>query len=138
MDINQYIEPRQQTFLSNVEYRLLELVASGSKNVINVADNLEARFLDPKHIKLTLTRKLTFNPAGLFELSVSFGTILTLREDSYYLVDWKTYDVAEEIARNSKNLINPLAARISLLIAEITSSYGQNPIVTPPTIITKQ
>ena len=122
MDINQYIEPRQQTFLSNVEYRLLELVASGSKNVINVADNLEARFLDPKHIKLTLTRKLTFNPAGLFELSVSFGTILTLREDSYYLVDWKTYDVAEEIVRNSKNLINPLAARISLLIAEITSS----------------
>ncbi|MDY4656011.1 MAG: hypothetical protein SO386_07320 [Eubacteriales bacterium] len=137
MDINQYIEPRQQTFLSNVEYRLLELVASGSKNVINVADNLEARFLDPKHIKLTLTRKLTFNPAGLFELSVSFGTILTLREDSYYLVDWKTYDVAEEIVRNSKNLINPLAARISLLIAEITSSYGQNPIVTPPTVITK-
>ena len=138
MDINQYIEPRQQTFLSNVEYRLLELVASGSKNVINVADNLEARFLDPKHIKLTLTRKLTFTPAGLFELSVSFGTILTLREDSYYLVDWKTYDVAEEIARNSKNLINPLAARISLLISEITSSYGQNPIVTPPTIIMKQ
>ena len=137
MDINQYIEPRQQTFLSNVEYRLLELVASGSKNVINVADNLEARFLDPKHIKLTLTRKLTFNPAGLFERSVSFGTILTLREDSYYLVDWKTYDVAEEIVRNSKNLINPLAARISLLIAEITSSYGQNPIVTPPTVITK-
>ena len=137
MDINQYIEPRQQTFLSNVEYRLLELVASGSKNVINVADNLEARFLDPKHIKLTLTRKLTFNPAGLFELSVSFGTILTLREDSYYLVDWKTYDVAEEIVRNSKNLINPLAARISLRIAEITSSYGQNPIVTPPTVITK-
>ena len=137
MDINQYIEPRQQTFLSNVEYRLLELVASGSKNVINVADNMEARFLDPKHIKLTLTRKLTFNPAGLFELSVSFGTILTLREDSYYLVDWKTYDVAEEIVRNSKNLINPLAARISLLIAEITSSYGQNPIVTPPTVITK-
>ena len=137
MDINQYIEPRQQTFLSNVEYRLLELVASGSKNVINVADNLEARFLDPKHIKLTLTRKLTFNPAGLFELSVSFETILTLREDSYYLVDWKTYDVAEEIVRNSKNLINPLAARISLLIAEITSSYGQNPIVTPPTVITK-
>ena len=137
MDINQYIEPRQQTFLSNVEYRLLELVASGSKNVINVADNLEARFLDPKHIKLTLTRKLTFNPAGLFELSVSFGTILTLREDSYYLVDWKTYDVAEEIVRNSKNIINPLAARISLLIAEITSSYGQNPIVTPPTVITK-
>ncbi len=137
MDINQYIEPRQQTFLSNVEYRLLELVASGSKNVINVADNLEARFLDPKHIKLTLTRKLTFNPAGLFELSVSFGTILTLREDSYYLVDWKTYDVAEEIVRNSKNLINPLAARISLLIAEITSSYGQNPIVTPPTVIMK-
>lgn len=137
MDINQYIEPRQQSFLNGVEYRLLQLVPASSKNVLKVSDKLDVQFLDQKHIKLILTRRLDFEPAGLFELSASFGMILTLRDDAYYLVDWKTYDLAEEIINNSKNLLNPLAARISLLIAEITSSYGQVPIVTPPTIIHK-
>ncbi len=138
MDINQYIEPRQQTFLANVEYRLLELSPTSKGSKMIVSDNLDATFLDSRHIKLVLTRKMHFEPAGLFEITVAFGTIITLKEDSYYLVDWKTYDVAEEIVNNSKNLVNPLASRISLLIGEITSSFGQLPVITPPCVVVKQ
>ena len=138
MDLNQYIEPKQQTFLHNVEYRLLELVANARGSVMKVSDNLDATFIDNKHIKLVLTRKISFNPAGLFEASVEFGTILTLKDDAYFLVDWKTFDVAEEVVNNSKNLVNPLCARISMLVAEITSACGQPPIITPPCVIVPQ
>lgn len=137
MDLNQYIEPKQQTFLNNVEYRLLQLVSGASGSKMKITDKLDATFLDSKHIRLILSRKICFEPAGLFEMEVSFGTIVTLKDDAYFLVDWQTYDVAEEVINNSKNLINPLAARISMVIAQITSSYGQVPIVTPPCVVAK-
>jgi len=138
MDLNQYIEPKQQIFLNGAEYRLLQLVAGGTTGTMRVSDNLDVSFLDNKHIKLVLTRKINFQPAGLFETAVSFGAILTLKDDAYFLVDWKTYDLPEEIINNSKNLVNPLAARISMLVAQLTSSYGQVPIITPPCVIAKQ
>ncbi len=132
MDINQYILPQQQTFLESVNYQVLQLVAGGSRNVLTIMDVLSANVINDKQIKVVFGRQLAFQPVGLFDLSVSFGAILTFKEGAYEKENWSSYDLSKEIIDNSPNIINNLAARTSLVISEITSSFGQNPIITPP------
>ena len=43
-------------------------------------------------------------------------------------------NLAEEFRKNGQFVLGNLMNRISLLIAEITSSFGQAPIILPPSI----
>ena len=134
MDINRYILPTQQTFLESANYQIMQLVAPGSRNnVLTFMDVLSANIINTRQIKVVFGRKLSFQPQGLFELSVSFGAILTFKEGGFEAEDWPSFDLSKEIINNSPNIVNNLAARTSLLISQITSSFGQNPIITPPT-----
>ena len=48
--------------------------------------------------------------------------------------DWNEVNLAEEFRANGDFVISNLMSRITLLIAQITSSYGQQPLVLPPVI----
>ena len=45
---------------------------------------------------------------------------------------------AKEFEKHGDFVLENLMNRISLLISEITSSFGQSPIVLPPTIISEE
>ena len=42
--------------------------------------------------------------------------------------------MAEEFRDNGKFVTDNLMSRISLMIAQITSSYGQSPLILPPVV----
>ena len=56
------------------------------------------------------------------------------RKEEY---DWDKINLAEEFRENGEFVLGNLMSRISLLIAEITSSFGQIPLILPPAIASK-
>ena len=46
--------------------------------------------------------------------------------------DWHNMNMAAEFKENGAFVLNNLMSRISLQIAQITSSYGQVPLILPP------
>ena len=77
---------------------------------------------------------MKFDPDELFELSISFGAILKFDPEKKDEYDWHKVNMAEEFRENGEFVLSNLMNRIALLVAQITSSYGQMPLVLPPSI----
>ena len=75
-----------------------------------------------------------FEPAGIYELTISYGAAATINAQGLKEIDWKNINVADEIRNGNCTLLNNLISRISLQIGQITSSSGQVPVITPPGI----
>lgn len=101
---------------------------------LNCTDNIYVEKNETNGVKVIVTRELFFEPGELFRLSVAFGADLQFdlqRVDEY---DWNEVNLAEEFRVNGDFVISNLMSRITLLIAQITSSYGQQPLILPPVI----
>ena len=85
-------------------------------------------------VRITVERTLTLEPKAKFELAVSYGAILKFDDDKKHEYDWKKINLAKEFQENGEFVLSNLMSRMSLLIAEITASFGQTPIVLPPGI----
>ncbi len=130
MDLNRYFHPEHQIFLENVNYEVGK--PTGGKMKMSCKDTIVARVMEPLGVKFTFNRAITFEPEGPFYLSVSFSVIMRWREDVKDEIDWRRADLANEFRASGGMLLNNLASRAALLIAEITSASGQTPIITLP------
>lgn len=131
-NLEEYFEDQQQFFLDKIRYDRMEEDDSGEEVSLNCSDILKCDVTD-EGITLSVTRKLQFDPEKIFGLEVTFGVKLKFNEKAK-AVDWEKYDLPDEFTRNGQfALQNPLS-RISLLVSQITSSFGQMPLVTPPGI----
>lgn len=128
LDFSRYFLPNAQIFLENINYELLK--PTNGRVKMNCKDTIIARVMEPVGIKVTFNRALTFEPEGLFYLSVSFSSILQFRRDTKDEIDWKSIDLAGEFRENGGIWLHNLSSRAALLIAEITSASGQTPIIT--------
>lgn len=128
LDFSRYFLPNAQIFLENINYELLK--PTNGRVKMNCKDTIIARVMEPVGIKVTFNRALTFEPEGLFYLSVSFSSILAFRRDTKDEIDWKSIDLAGEFRENGGIWLHNLSSRAALLIAEITSASGQTPIIT--------
>lgn len=63
---------------------------------------------------------------------------LDLMKKKKYEHNWRNINLAKEFEKHGDFVLGNLMNRISLLISEITSSFGQSPIVLPPTIISEE
>lgn len=70
----------------------------------------------------------------MFELSVSFGAVLDFDEKRKSEYDWRNINMADEIKENGEFVLSNLFSRISLLIGQITGSFGQQPLILAPTL----
>ena len=100
---------------------------------MNCIDNIEAA-VNENIVKLTITRALKFDPEEIFELSLSYGAILKIKKERKEEYDWDKINLAEEFRENGEFVLGNLMSRISLLIAEITSSFGHIPLILPSAI----
>ena len=73
---------------------------------------------------------MAFDPEKIFALSVSFGMDLKFNERKGEH-DWQNVNLAEEFRENGDFVTAQLMSRISLLIGQITSSFGQQPLILP-------
>ena len=92
----------------------------------------EYKLLESNSEKITIdyTRYAKTNTGILFDLSITFRIEHFYNNDQDYDLD--DYDIPEEIDSNIDFFSADLISKVSLLIAEITSNFGQFPIITNP------
>lgn len=128
IDFARYFLPEHQVFLEYVNFEVAA-TAPGTRKM-NCKDTIVARLSDPVGIKVTFNRALSFEPEGIFDLSVTFSCFLRFRPETKDEIDWRSIDIAGEFRTGGGAILHALASRASLLIAEITSASGQPPVIT--------
>ena len=131
-NLGKYFQQEHAYYLNHINYRIIE------NNVEEAApgcvDHISAEVQGSEQVRVILTRTLKFEPESLFELSVSYGVILKFNSENKDEINWHGIQLAEIFKENGGFALQNLMNRISLLIAEITASYGQSPIILPPMI----
>lgn len=135
-NLEDYFEDEQGFYLDTVHYNRIDKKDQAEEYSLKCIDNIEA-VAEEDAVRLTVKRVLKFEPEEIFELSVSYGAVLKIKEEKKKSFTWEKIDLVEEFRENGQFVLGNLMSRISLLIAEITSSYGQPPIILPPVIASK-
>lgn len=131
-----YFESEHEYYLQQINYKRLDSEPDTNYSL----DGIDIINTDVSNntVFITATRKFTFEPEGIFEIEVSFGAILTLAKEKQNDLDWENINLAEEFKENGDFVLSNLMSRISLLIAQITSSFGRQPLITPPNVFVQR
>lgn len=135
-NLSDYFSAEQEFYLDTISYNRITETSDTKEYSLNCLDNLEVK-TNKDTLVLTAKRTLKFEPKEFFELTVSFGAILKFNKDKMNEYDWEKINLAEEFRENGQFVLSNLMNRISLLVAQITSSYGQTPIILSPGIASK-
>lgn len=132
-NLEQYFMPEHQFYLDNIQYnRVDHKISSETVYDLVCKDDIKVIGDYSEGINIIITRKLQFEPENLFELSVTFGALLKFSPENKDEIDWGSVNLAEQFKYNGDFVTKNLFSRISLLAAQITSSFGQAPMITPP------
>lgn len=134
INFDNYLNSDYKFYLEEIQYRKLQPAASGAALRLACQDHIDADVAEEGKLKITFTRRLMFDPSGIYELTVAYGAIATINTQGLNEIDWKNINVADEIRNGNCTLLNNLVSRTSLQIGEITSSSGQAPVITPPAV----
>ena len=129
-----YFMPGQKYYLDEIAYKRIEKSSGINEYTLCCKDDIKVDSCE-ENIKLTVTRSLRFDPEEVFELSISFGAILEYNKDKKTEMDWENINLADEFRENGQFVLNNLMSRIALLVANITSTGGQLPIIVPTNIV---
>ncbi len=126
--------PEQQIYLENIAYERIDMEIDKEEHALRCEDNIAVKTNGNESVSITVTRTLNFEPEELFSLKVSFGALLKFAPEKRDLYDWDSINMAEEFRMNGDFITGNLMGRISLQIAQITSSFGQAPLILPPNV----
>lgn len=102
--------------------------------ILSIVDEVKTEYNKNNGVLIEFCRKLQFAEDNPPLIEVSFCAEFTFKDNAENEMDWENINLAKETVESDCSFLNNLASRASLLIAEVTSSYGQKPIVTPPNI----
>lgn len=133
IDFKKYFELEHQFFLEDIRFNRIPDNGMDQEIQLNCLDTVDTQLQHDRKLKLTFNRCLNFEPNNLFNLSVTFGAILTFNPE-IDIDNLKDINFSQEIIISENTVLGNLVSRSSLLISQITASFGQQPIITPPTI----
>lgn len=133
-NLSSYFMKEQEYYLDSISYERIDQIIGTTEVQMLCTDTVEAKEIEGEKVIINVTRKVSFSPEILFDLSISYGAILKFN-DNKRDVDWTSIDLSGEFKENGSFVTDNLFRRISLLVGEITSSFGQPPIIIPPQII---
>ena len=134
-NLHQYFLPEQEYYLNEIAYEKIDNMCFSNSNTIMCEDNINVKIEPHDIVKVIVTRKIYFEPEDLFNIKVSFGSDLKFNTELKKKYNWQDIDLADEFRKNGDFVISHLVNRICLMIAQITSSYGNPPLILPPTIL---
>ena len=136
-NLSEYFKPELEIFLDTVSYKRIENLNNKCEQELSLLcqDNLKV-MTNEDGVRIIVTRTLMFEPEELFALNVSFGADLKFNERKAEH-EWTEINLAEEFGENGDFVTAQLMSRISLLIGQITASFGQQPLILPSVIVKK-
>jgi len=135
-NLQSYFLPDHDFYLENITYNKLDEANPSMTYSLNVMDTVKAE-IDNNLLNISIKREIQFDPKSIFEIIVVFGATLTFNPEKQGEINWDEINIADEFTNNGDFVLNNLVSRTSLLISQITSSYGLHPLVTPPLIAGK-
>lgn len=121
--------------LENVVYNKLDEIEGEVSLRIDDVLEIKENKTNVENITAIITRSFSFEPKSLVEVSVSFEVVLELN-DKYKNSDKLDLSlIRKELISEDSVIMSIVMSRISLLISQLTSSYGERPIVTPPSFM---
>ena len=129
-NFDKYFLPERKILLENISFETVKTDGRPANVKLGVKDTIVAQLMDGA-VKINFNRAMNFTPEGLFSLSVTFSTLMIMDPAKKDEVDWKKTDIAGEFKRGCPQTLSALMSRTSLMIAQITSAAGQNPLITP-------
>lgn len=131
MNFKECFTDEYQYSLKSIDYKTIESQEIFDTIELNCSDEINSINIE-NGLELTFSRKVFFIPKCMYELTVTYSVKL------FYVDNTKEIN-CEELLDNLKNeenvYLSNIISRASLLISDITSSYGQNPVITPPVFI---
>ena len=134
LDFNKYFTSDQEISLQHIEYKATDDQCTSETVSLRCEDNLTCETVTEDKISFIITRHLNFDPICFFDLTISYKFSLLFNKELKKEINWNGIDFEEEIKDNKDVCLGNLMSRISLQIAQITSSSGQMPIITPPSL----
>jgi len=122
-NIQTYFKDQYQFSLKKVSYDRLEIEPVNA--ALSISDQIDASIND-RSLFVTFSRNIYFDPESAFTLSITFDAVLGIKDDmleSAQNVDWK-----KELIETDNPYMANILSRVSSIIANITSSYGQPPV----------
>lgn len=134
-NLQEYFLPEQEYYLNEIVYRRINSNSIQEDAPAICEDSIATKLLESHGLRILVTRKFYFEPEQIFTINISFGAELKFNTEKESEYEWEKIDLSQEFRENGDFVISNLMSRISLLYAQITSSYGQQPIILPPGVI---
>ena len=129
-NFERYFLHEKKILLENISYETVPVEGRPTDMKLGVKDTIVAQLLK-NGVKINFNRALNFDPEGIFSLSVTYSMMMFFDPTTKDEIDWKSTDIATEFRQSCPHLLTSLMSRTSLMVSQITSAGGQNPIVTP-------
>ena len=136
-NFERYFLHEKKILLENISYETVPVEGRPTDMKLGVKDTIVAQLLK-NGVKINFNRALNFDPEGIFSLSVTYSMMMFFDPTTKDEVDWKSTDIATEFRKCCPHLLTSLMSRTSLMVSQITSAGGQNPIVTPASPVAPQ
>ncbi len=130
--LEKMFEKEYEFYLESVKYTRKHKTEGITQYTLNCTDTLSTSNISKDGLQVSIKRSLQFDPDEIYSLSVVFGVLLKFSDNYNSEID--KYDWSDELAHNGNFFLSNIMPRISHLIAEITASYGQIPVITPPSL----
>lgn len=132
-NFDQYLKTDFKFSMESMSYKQLPPAPENTQMALNCRDLLEAK-TELDKLMLRFTRSMQFEPASIYELSVTYTAVANINVQGLSAIDWDNIDLSKEIRNGHCTLLSNLVSRASLMISQITSANGQVPVITPPAI----
>ncbi len=136
-NFERYFLHEKKILLENISYETVPVEGRPTDMKLGVKDTIVAQLLK-NGVKINFNRALNFDPEGIFSLSVTYSMMMLFDPTTKDEIDWKSTDIATEFRQSCPHLLTSLMSRTSLMVSQITSAGGQNPIVTPASPVAPQ
>lgn len=114
--------------LNHFEYTRIDSLEDETK--LCLEDEFEISEIHQERFSIIVRRHIYCDPEDVMDMMVEFEIVRYLKEDC--LEDLREYDIENQVKNDVDFYIDYNLNRASALISNITSSFGMNPLVTPP------
>lgn len=129
-ELKEYLSKNCHTELLSVSYEIKGDSAGSSK--VMLEDEFKVELKEKRTICITFSRHIFMKPEAVMDIRVSAFIEHYLDPEKLEKVDFEGLDIEKEIKKDLDYYIRDGYARISQVISQLTSSFGNSPLITPP------
>lgn len=131
-NFTKYFDKQCKIFLKEITFEQSNI----SANVMSIkfCDDLST-YIKENSLHVIFKRSVKMEPEATYKLSVSYELELTFNSIYVKEIEPNAINFEDELIRSGQNILSLLISRAVLLIAQITSSGNNNPVITPPHFI---